>query len=231
MSSGRAGEQATPAAAAGAWRLLGRGYQGAVYLRERNGKTVIVKVPIGRGPARAARRAMLRREYRVYQRLAGIPGVPRCEGLAQGEQLLLEYVEGPSLREVELTGAARERFFDELLRLIRAMHAAGVAHGDLKRKDNILVGPDGTPYLIDFGTALTIEQRASAPRRWLFRQLRRIDINAWVKLKYQRHMPAMNVADALLYRPTLPERIARPLRRAWRTVTMRRTRKSRRQAP
>ena len=42
MSSGRAGEQAPPAAA-GAGRLLGRGYQGAVYLRERNGKPVQVK--------------------------------------------------------------------------------------------------------------------------------------------------------------------------------------------
>ena len=27
------------------------------------------------------------------------------------------------------------------------MHAAGVAHGDLKRKDNIIVGPGERPYL------------------------------------------------------------------------------------
>lgn len=230
MSTGRTGEDSPPAAA-GTDRLLGRGYQGEVYLRQRGDGPVIVKVPIGRGLARAARRAMLRREHAIYQRLQGIRGVPRCEGFAGGDQLLLEYVPGPSLRQHEQTGAARELFFAQLLRLIEAMHAAGVAHGDLKRKDNILVGPGGQPYLIDFGTALALDERAGTVRRWLFRQLRRTDLNAWVKLKYQRQELDMDPADARLLRPTRPERVARALRRAWRAVTLRRRRRSRGRTP
>ena len=226
--SGRPGETPPSAAEPGPDRLLGRGYQGEVYLRQTSAGALIVKMPIGRGPARAARRAMLRREYAIYQQLEGVSGVPHCAGLVDGEELLLQYIAGPSLREVDLSGAARERFFAELLQLIQALHARGVAHGDLKRKDNILVGPGGQPFLIDFGTAVSGGPRAGSVRRWLFRQMRRMDLNAWVKLKYQRQSLDMDPADARFHRPTLLERLARPLRRAWRAATLRRQRRHRR---
>jgi predicted Ser/Thr protein kinase len=225
MLSGRTGADPPTVFGGGQQRLLGRGYQGAVYLREGRDGTLIAKVPIGSGPARAARRAMLEREHRVYERLRGIAGVPRCLGFANGEELLLEYVPGPSLRDAQLTGAEREHFFAELLRVIRAMHDAGVAHGDLKRKDNILRGPGGQPFLIDFGTALVADERAGPLRLWLFRQACRVDLNAWVKLKYQRQELDMDPADALIFRPTLPERVARAVRRAWRAATLRRHRR------
>ncbi|MCC7257474.1 MAG: hypothetical protein IT486_03815 [Gammaproteobacteria bacterium] len=205
-------------------RLLGRGYQGAVYLRQGPDGACIVKTPIGRGIARVARRAMLRREHAVYQRLQGIRGVPRCEGLV-GDDLVLEFVEGRSLRELKPVGEDRERLFADLLGLIRAIHAAGVAHGDLKRKDNILVTADGHPVVIDFGTAITVDAGAGAVRRWLFRQVCRTDLNAWFKLKYQRQSRDVEPADARLYRPTMPEKVARVLRRAWRFLTLRRHRR------
>lgn len=211
------------ASSAAAERLLGQGYQGAVYLRETPTGPVIVKKPTGRGPLRTLRRAMLRREYGIYQRLQNVRGVPRCDGLIDGEALLLEYIVGPSLRDVRPLGEARRLFFAELLTLIRAMHRAGVAHGDLKRKDNILVA-DGRPVLIDFGTAVTVDERAGFFRRWLFRQVRRMDLNAWVKLKYQRQPGEIDPADAKLHRPTLSENIARAFRRPWRALTRRRFR-------
>lgn len=219
------GGAATPAT--GSATLLGQGYQGAVYRVETADGPVIVKKAIGRGIARALRRAMLRREYGIYQRLAGVPGVPACRGLRPGDELVLDLVPGASLREPGQPAGDRERFFAELLALIQAVHRARVAHGDLKRKDNILVGPGGHPFLIDFGTAVSAPPGSGVLRRWLFRQMRRTDLNAWVKLKYQRQWVEMDPADRKYLRPTLPEAVARRLRRAWRRLTLRRLRRPR----
>jgi predicted Ser/Thr protein kinase len=209
-------------------RRLGSGYQGEVYLIDGPDGALIMKRPSGRGALRMVRRAMLRREHAIYQRLQGIAGVPECRGLAPDGSLLLEFIEGRSLREAALAPVERERFFAALRELITAVHRAGVAHGDLKRKDNILVAAGNRPYLIDFGTAVSALPGAGFLRRFLFRQIRRMDLNAWVKLKYQRQGVVMDAADQAHYRPTVSEAIARVLRRAWRAATFRRWRKSRR---
>lgn len=209
-------------------RLLARGYQGAVYLTATPAGPVIVKKPLGRGPMRAARRAMLRREFSIYQQLPGIPGIPRCLGLEHGEELVLEFIDGPSLRTLNDELPDRERFFAALLDLLLAMHRAGVAHGDLKRKNNILLGPGGQPYLIDFGTAVFAPPGAGVLRRLMFRQLRNMDFNAWIKLKYRGRVADIAPADLQYHRPTLLEWLARVVRRVWRTVTRRHQRKSRR---
>lgn len=215
-----------PRSALATTRLLARGYQGTVSLVEGPDGWLIVKEAMGAWPLRALRRAMLRREHAVYQRLQGIPGVPRCLGLQHGERLLLEYIEGRSLRRVDLSAAERERFFASLMILIRAIHDAGVAHADLKRKDNILVRPDGEPVLIDFGSAVV--KGPGAVRRFLFRQACQTDLNAWVKLKYRRRYEQISPADLAFYHQTWPERAARRVRETWRTLTARRWRKSRR---
>jgi serine/threonine protein kinase len=209
-------------------RQLARGYQGAVSVVATSAGRRIVKEAMGPQPLRALRRAMLRREFAVYQRLRGIAGVPQCYGLENGERLLLEYVEGPSLRDLKNAPAERERFFDALLALIQAVHRAGVAHADLKRKDNILVRADGQPVLIDFGSAVLLREDAGALRRWLFRQACRLDLNAWVKLKYRRRYSAMSPSDRQYYRPTFLERAARLVRQGWRKLSGRRWRKARR---
>lgn len=215
-------------ASPGESRVLARGYQGVVYLVDGPAGPVIVKKASGRGLLRAARRVMLRREHAIYQRLAGVAGVPGCRGLKPDGQLMLEFIRGSSLREAQPEPAQRERFFADLLALILALHGAGVAHGDLKRKDNILIGPGNRPYLIDFGTAVAAGPGAGPVRRLLFRQMCRVDLNAWFKLKYQRQGAKMDPADLQYYRPTLPERIARVVRRTWRKVTFRRWRNARR---
>ncbi|HEX7025849.1 MAG TPA: hypothetical protein VF268_01270, partial [Gammaproteobacteria bacterium] len=59
---------------------FGRGYQGRVLLYEQPGGRLIVKVP-PQGWLGWLYRAMMRHEYRVYRRLRGFEGVPRCYGL------------------------------------------------------------------------------------------------------------------------------------------------------
>ena len=212
----------------GSSELLSRGYQGEVYKTQTDSQSLIVKQPMGSGLARWARRAMIRREHKVYLRLDGIPGVPRCFGLQDGERLVLEFMEGTPMRELGGQVPDPERFYAHFLQLILAMHRAGVAHADMKRKDNILVTADGLPCLIDFGSAVLGGEDAGVIRSFVFRQACRIDLNAWIKLKYQRQYQNISEADRQYYRPTILENLARVIRKTWRTLTGRQLRKARR---
>ena len=77
------------------------------------------------------------------------------------------------------------------------MHAAGVAHSDLKRKDNIIVGSGERPYLIDFGIAVRRSARNGLFNRLVFARLKQMDLNAWVKLKYGRRIDPETERDVL----------------------------------
>ncbi|MCL4791687.1 MAG: hypothetical protein KJ040_06490 [Gammaproteobacteria bacterium] len=209
-------------------RFLSRGYQGVVWLRGTGADRVVVKQAMGRGLVLWLRRAMLRREYAAYQRLDGVPGVPRCLGMEADGSLLLEFAEGEPYRETAAALADRARFFRELLRCILAVHAAGVAHADLKRRGNILISPDGSPVLLDFGSAILQSQRGGWLNGLMFRQACRMDLNAWVKLKYRRRYDLIAEEDRARYHPTRVEAVARSVRRLWRKLSGRQMRKARR---
>jgi predicted Ser/Thr protein kinase len=153
------------AIAAGSGTLLGSGYQASVHLHETSAGPIVVKVPHGGGPLGRLWRALLEREAAVYERLAHVPGVPRAFGIVGDRYLALQYVEGPSLREYEARIADREAFFGKLRQTLEAMHAAGVAHGDLKRKDNVIVAAGEEPYLVDFGIATRRSECSLEPTR------------------------------------------------------------------
>jgi len=211
----------------GGGRLLGRGYQAAAYLLESPVGAVVVKKAHASPLLHRAGLRALRREAAVYERLRGVPGVPRSYGLVDGH-LVLEHIEGPSLRQHEMRLEDREGFFARLLATLDAMHAAGVAHGDLKRKDNVLVGAGEQPYVIDFGVAWCVDESSPRWSRRVFDVLCQMDYNSWLKLKYQRRFEdAENVTpeDAERYRPLVIERVARSIRVPWQTVTLRRLRK------
>ena len=213
--------------------LLSSGYQGVVYKVPAGADYpvdfLIVKDAMGSAIARSLRRWMIRREYAVYRRLEGVPGVPRCFGLHE-DRLLLEFVDGHPLRLSANELPDRQRFFAELLVIVQSIHAVGVAHSDMKRKDNILVTPSGSPYLIDFGSAVLRPDARSAWRDWTFRQACQIDLNAWVKHKYLARYDEVSDEDAPYYDPTPVERLVRPIRQTWRTVTARKLRKARKAA-
>jgi RIO-like serine/threonine protein kinase len=209
----------------GPGRYLSRGYQGAVYLSGEGDDRVVVKQPMGRRLVRRLRVWMLRREYAAYQRLGGIDGIPGCRGLRPDGSLVLTYVAAEPYRESLASLRDREAFFAALLGIIRSCHAAGVAHADLKRRGNILVDHDGRPWVLDFGSAIL----AGAQPDWLFRLACRMDLNAWIKLKYRRRYDLISPEDLACYQPTWIESAARVLRRVWRKLTGRRWRKARRQ--
>lgn len=98
-------------------------------------------------------RRLAEREHRALSRLAGLPQVPRPLGAV--------YTNGRRLRNavarVFITGhplGKNERvdpdFFPTLHAALRAMHRRGIAYVDLHKRENIIVGDDGRPYLVDF---------------------------------------------------------------------------------
>jgi serine/threonine protein kinase len=221
-------EQLQAALAASPARELGHGYQATTRLVTTPFGEIVVKASHG-GVLAGLWRYFLRRERAVYAQLGGIGGIPHAYGLVDDAALALEYIAGPSLREQDSRLQDRERFFARLLETVQAMHAAGVAHGDLKRKHNVIVGAGEQPYLIDFGIACRRGERDGLWNRWVFATFRQMDLNAWLKLKYGRRidpaeLDALSPADAALYRPLLIERLARAVRVPWQKITLRRPR-------
>jgi predicted Ser/Thr protein kinase len=180
------------------WPVVAESNQGTI-VRVRSGSLdLAVKTPRGRGLAWRARQFSLRREYRAYRRLEGVPGFPRCLGLFQASHLAIEYVDGALLRHA--APANRDRFFHELRQAIQAMHERGVAHGDLKSRQNVLVASDGRPVIIDLGTAVVRRTGWHPLNHWLFGYLQQIDLNGWVKLKYGSYDRADELDRSLVRR-------------------------------
>jgi tRNA A-37 threonylcarbamoyl transferase component Bud32 len=88
--------------------------------------------------------------------------VPRLTGvidLPDSKVIAMEYLNAASIDRMIHRGRAFPAdfdiatFFKKLRMYISAMHERGVYHRDL-HEGNILVGPDSTPYVIDFGRAV-----------------------------------------------------------------------------
>ena len=161
---------------------LGRSNQGEVRRFSADGLDLAIKTPSGSGPLKWLRRQSLLREYRTYRQLEGLDCFARCHGLFEGRFLVLDYVDGEDFRHDRLNDV--EGFFSDLLLGIQAMHARGVAHGDLKRKSNLRIDQCGKPVILDLGTAVLRREQPGWLNRRIFEFARQTDLNAWVKLKY-----------------------------------------------
>jgi serine/threonine protein kinase len=127
--------------------------------------------------------------------------------------LILEHIEAIPLRRAVLTD--RAVFFDALFEHINALHARGVAHFDLKKKDNLLVTAAGLPCLIDFGAAMIRKPGLAPLNRYLYRLAERFDFNAWVKLKYDGKYTNVSAVDRVYFRRSFVEKAARALKRGY----------------
>lgn len=120
-------------------------------------------------------RFLMRREAHFYQMLDGTPGVPRFVGTVGETGLLHEFVPGRPLGRDEAVG---DVFFDQLFALIEHLHERDIAYVDLNKRQNILVGDDGRPYLIDFQISLDLPPRGWrrwAPFGWFLRRFQHGD--------------------------------------------------------
>jgi tetratricopeptide (TPR) repeat protein/tRNA A-37 threonylcarbamoyl transferase component Bud32 len=147
-------------------RELGRGGMGAVYLAVRADdayhKRVAIKLMGGGVPSEESR-ARFRSERHILAALTH----PNIAALLDGGStdggepyVVMEYVEGRPIDEYCRAGGlsveARLRLFRDVCAAVQYAHGFLVVHRDIK-PGNILVTPEGTPKLLDFGIAKLLD--------------------------------------------------------------------------
>jgi hypothetical protein len=157
-------------------------------------KADLYVVDVGRGPVlikdfaakpawvRLLGRLQVARECGAYRRLAGLSGPPAFHGRVDAHALALEYVDARPLSQTEQRAQQGPVCFDALSRIVHGLHAAGVAHLDLRRQDNVLLDREGRVRVVDFASALWLRPGGPWHRR-LFGLLRFTDETALLKWK------------------------------------------------
>jgi serine/threonine protein kinase len=165
-----------------------------VLLRGGPTKADLLVVDVGEGPmivkdfakkkrwVRHFGRLSISREYRAYRWLAGMKGIPALIGRVDPLAFAMEKIEGPRLwfaKDREERGAD---YVLELRALLDRIHARGLAHLDLRGRENILVRPAGGLAIVDFAGAVWF-RTGTLGHRLLFPLLSRIDETAYLKWK------------------------------------------------
>ena len=132
-------------------------------------------------------RWLCRRELRFYTRLADVGNVPAVLGTVGPTGFVHRFVPG---RPLEKHLVVPDRFFDELQQLLAVLHRRGIAYVDTNKPQNILLGDDGRPHLIDFQISWDVAEfdKPGLRRlnRWWLRRLQHEDF--YHVLKHKRRM-------------------------------------------
>ncbi len=104
-------------------------------------------------PCQWVGRWLARRESWFLKKLTAVRGIPQGYDRVYCEEQLLpnavahDFIEGTPLSLVQ---TSNEFFFSELETLLGELHGRRIAYVDLHKPENVLVGVNGRPYLIDF---------------------------------------------------------------------------------
>jgi WD40 repeat protein/tRNA A-37 threonylcarbamoyl transferase component Bud32 len=154
---------------------LGRGGMGVVYKARqvRLNRLCALKIALPGRHDGAVARARFLAEAEMIARLRH-PNIVQIYGLGEHEGLayfLMEYIEGGSLvRRLDGTPWAPEpaaRMVAVLARAIGDAHRLGIVHRDLKPA-NVLLLDDGTPKVVDFGLAKSLEAESNLTQSGVF---------------------------------------------------------------
>jgi len=191
------------------------GTRPAVWILEEAGRRAVVKEFTSNGPVyrNLIGRFLIWRESKAYRKLKGLDGVPELYGVVGGTAIIIEEIQGRYLENIEKELTLPSSFFLELEKLIEEIHLRGVAHCDLKRAPNILLGSNCRPYIVDWASAISRDEFRLFPLDMIYRRFLIDDRLAVIKLKL-RHLPD-EVTDEqrkrLEYRST-PEKVIRSIR-------------------
>ena len=165
-------------------------------------------------------RGLARRERKVLQLMEGIEVFPRWSGpvLVNGMEALNavshDWIDG---RTFSPQLPVEERFFPALRAAIGALHAHNIAYVDMSKWENILVGDDGRPRLIDF--QVHFHWPHGGPLRWWLRQLQKSDLyylhRHWMRARPEQFSPEER--ERWQRQPAIV-RIGERLGRAWRAT-------------
>jgi RIO-like serine/threonine protein kinase len=128
-------------------------------------------------------RFLLGREVRALRRLQGIAGVPGDAFRVDAFSMAARFVPGRALADTP-DGPFATEYLLALEALLRQVHARGLVHLDTRGGGNLLIGPDGSPGIIDFQAALSTRWMPQAMRHWF----ESMDLSGVYK-KWQRWQP------------------------------------------
>lgn len=109
--------------------------------------------PIGIIPMKWLGNMLARRESILLDKLSAIENVPENCGAVSFNGRRMKNVAAHTFvpgHPLGLRERVNDSFFPELKKALSAIHELGIAYVDLHKRENILVGDDGRPYLIDF---------------------------------------------------------------------------------
>lgn len=139
-------------------------------------------------------RASRDHEKAIYAALEGIEGVPRWVGSLGAAGYAIEYIDGEPLDHMDRPPPG---LFDNLHRIFEKIHACGVAYVDANKLSNMLVGPDGSPYLIDFQIAVHRRDDWPQPLRSVVARIVRYlqDRDTYHLYKHKRRLAPAELTD------------------------------------
>ena len=170
-------------------------FAATAFYRSDAGRTVVLKasrtVDFAGLPLQWLGRWLCRREMWFYNRLSDLPNVPRVLGTVGPTGFVHDYVPG---RPLEKDKPVPDGFFAELQHLLAEVHRRGMAYVDTNKPQNILLGDDGRPHLIDFQISYDLQELGDwAPNRWWLRRLQKEDL--YHVLKHKRRMRPDEMTD------------------------------------
>ena len=133
-------------------------------------------------------RFLVWREKKAYRRLEGLKGIPILYRDIDGLALVVEEVKGRSLENLEEEIRLSDGFFDMLRVLVKNVHERGLAHCDLKRVSNVLLGDDGKPHIVDWSSSISKREFRIFPLNTIYQRFLLDDFNAIIKIQL-RHRP------------------------------------------
>ena len=196
---------------------LGQGSFGEVWLVLDTEAVGAQRRYVAKIPFLKAANVKFRKEAAICTRLAPHPGVVKLVDLIEDEGrlvLIQEYVEGQTLGDMlgeELPRPLVERIILQLIGVVSHAHRHRVMHRDIK-PNNIIIQPDGTLKLLDFGAAKILGEKDisatmvgsrpfMAPEQIMGKSERRSDIWAigvLMYLLYTGELPFYSEVEKLL---------------------------------
>ena len=172
-----------------------------IWRMEDNGHTAIVKDFRQNGfiYRNIIGRFLIWREAKAYRRLKGLKGVPDFYGSIGGIVLVVEEIGGTDIEKLEVISSLSDTFYQELKNLIKEIHKRGLAHCDLKRAPNIMLGNDGKPYIVDWASAISKREFRFFPMNLIYERFIIDDLNAVTKLKLKYQPEKVSQEDKDLY--------------------------------
>lgn len=158
-------------------------------------------------------RFLIWREQKAYKKIGDLKCVPKLFRNVSGLALVIEEIQGMDLRDAKKSLKIDKYFFQELRDNVEMFHKRGMAHCDLKKAGNIVVGKDGHPYIIDWAAAISESEMRIPFMNKIYNRFIIDDHNAVIKHQLH-HIPEsvpLQVKDQY-YSRNLAEKIVRAIR-------------------